>query len=106
MPVLQREYKDRLYVVNTETDMIDFMHPQVNKARAVQALAQRLGIAREEIIAFCDGNNDVPLLEWAGMSVAMAHGRESARRAAKKVSPPGEPGTAVARALAEFFGQG
>jgi hydroxymethylpyrimidine pyrophosphatase-like HAD family hydrolase len=37
------------------------------------------------------------------MSVAMAHGRESARKAAKKVSPPGPPETAVARSLEEFF---
>jgi hydroxymethylpyrimidine pyrophosphatase-like HAD family hydrolase len=69
----------------------------------LEVLACRLGIPREEVIAFGDGNNDVPLLEWAGMSVAMAHGREGARRAAKKVSPPGDPGTAVARALGAFY---
>jgi hydroxymethylpyrimidine pyrophosphatase-like HAD family hydrolase len=66
-------------------------------------LAERLKIPREEIIAFGDGNNDVPLLEWAGMSVAMDHGREAARRAGKKISPPGDPATAVARALQTFF---
>lgn len=102
-PEMQEEYRGRLYVVNTELDMIDFMNVKVNKATAVQALAQRLGIAREEVIAFGDGNNDVPLLEWAGMSVAMAHGREAARCAGKKISPPGDPRTAVARSLAEFF---
>jgi hypothetical protein len=69
----------------------------------VEALAGRLGIPREEIIAFGDGNDDVPLLEWAGMSVAMAHGREAARRAAKKISPPGDPATPVVRSLSDFF---
>jgi Cof subfamily protein (haloacid dehalogenase superfamily) len=103
MPRVQEEYRGRLYVVNTEREMIDFLSPKVNKALAVEALARRLYIPREEILAFGDGNNDVPLLEWAGMSVAMAHGREAARRAAKKISPPGDPGTAVARSLETFF---
>jgi Cof subfamily protein (haloacid dehalogenase superfamily) len=102
-PHMQEEYRGRLYVVNTEHEMLEFLNPQVNKALAVQVLARRLDIPREQIIAFGDGNNDVPLLEWAGMSVAMAHGRESARRAGKKISPPGDPGTAVARSLEAFF---
>jgi Cof subfamily protein (haloacid dehalogenase superfamily) len=104
-PQMQEEYRGRLYVVNTEHEMLEFLNPNVNKALAVQALARRLNVPREQIIAFGDGNNDVPLLEWAGMSVAMAHGRESARHAAKKISPPGDPATAVARSLELFFPQ-
>jgi Cof subfamily protein (haloacid dehalogenase superfamily) len=96
---LQQEFHGRLYVVNTEHEMLEFLHPETNKALATQALAAKLGIPREAVLAFGDGNNDVPLLRWAGMSVAMAHGRESARRAAKRVSPNGARETAVARAL-------
>jgi Cof subfamily protein (haloacid dehalogenase superfamily) len=102
-PRMQEEYRNRLYVVNTEREMIEFLNLNTNKALAVEVLARRLNIPREEIIAFGDGNNDVPLLEWAGMSIAMAHGREAARRAAKKISPPGDPATAVARALSAFY---
>jgi Cof subfamily protein (haloacid dehalogenase superfamily) len=102
-PELQREFADRLYVVNTEHEMLEFLHPAANKARATQALAARLGIERECVLAFGDGNNDVPLLEWAGMSVAMAHGRESAKSAAKTISPAGPPETAVARSLEMIF---
>jgi len=103
MPKVQEEYRNRLYIVNTEHEMLEFLNPKVNKALAVEVLAKRLNIRQEEIIAFGDGNNDVPLLAWAGMSVAMAHGREAARQAAKKISPPGDPGTAVARSLETFY---
>jgi hypothetical protein len=102
-PRMQEEYRDRLYVVHTEHEMLEFLNFNANKALAVEALAIRLDIPRDQIIAFGDGNNDVPLLKWAGMSVAMAHGRESARMAAMKISPPGDPATAVARALETFF---
>ncbi len=100
---LQSEYQGRIYVVNTEYEMVDFLNTEANKARATQELVAKLGLGREQVIAFGDGNNDVPLLSWAGMSVAMAHGRESARKAAKKISPPGPPETAVARSLAELL---
>jgi Cof subfamily protein (haloacid dehalogenase superfamily) len=102
-PRMEEEYRNRLYVVNTEREMIEFLNLNANKALAVEVLAGRLNIPREQIIAFGDGNNDVPLLEWAGMSIAMAHGRETARRAAKKISPPGDPATAVARSLSTFY---
>ena len=102
-PRMQEEYRNRLYVVNTEREMIEFLNPNTNKALAVEVLAGRLNIPREQILAFGDGNNDVPLLEWAGISVAMAHGDEAARHAGKKISPPGDPATAVARSLSTFF---
>ena len=103
-PELQREFQDRLYVVNTEHEMIEFLNPRTNKALAAEALSKKLRIDRQDVLAFGDGNNDVPLLQWAGMSVAMAHGRETAKRAAKRISPEGPAGTAVARALEALKG--
>jgi Cof subfamily protein (haloacid dehalogenase superfamily) len=102
-PRMQEEYRDRLYIVHTEPEMLEFLNPNTNKALAVEVLAKRLDISREQIIAFGDGNNDVPMLKWAGMSIAMAHGREAARQAAKTISPPGDPATAVARSLEPYF---
>jgi Cof subfamily protein (haloacid dehalogenase superfamily) len=102
-PELQREFRDRLYVVNTEHEMLEFLNPRANKALAAQALAKKLHLEQRCVLAFGDGNNDVPLLEWAGMSVAMAHGRESAKQAAKRISPEGPAGTAVARALKDLL---
>lgn len=67
-------------------------------------VAEKLGIAREEVVAFGDGNNDVPVLEWAGFSVAMDHGREAARRVATKVTPLGPPNEAFARAVEIVLG--
>ncbi len=96
---MEREFKGRLYVVSTEYEMLEFLNPYANKAHAAQVLTGKFGVGPEQVIAFGDGNNDVPILQWAGMSVAMDHGRESAKRAAKMVSPPGPPETAVARAI-------
>ena len=55
------------------------------------------------MIAFGDGNNDVPLLSWAGLGVAMPNGRPAAKAAAKRVAPVGDPETSLSRAVLELL---
>jgi Cof subfamily protein (haloacid dehalogenase superfamily) len=98
-PEAKRRFGSEMYVVRTDNEILEIAAPATNKAVGAQAVAKALGIDRRNVIAFGDGNNDVELLKWAGLSVAMDHGRESARKAAKLVSPPGSQGTAFARAV-------
>ncbi|CAN5520506.1 Cof-type HAD-IIB family hydrolase [soil metagenome] len=99
-PGLIAEFENRLYVVATEPELLEFLNPGINKATGAEILARHLGIAREETLAFGDGNNDVELLHWAGLSVAMRHGRDSAKQAATLISPAdATPATAFARSV-------
>ena len=95
----EQKFGSAMYVVRTADEMLELAAPETNKALGAQAVARTLGIDRQNVIAFGDGNNDVELLSWAGCSVAMNHGRERARRAAKLTSLPGSPETAFARAV-------
>jgi len=103
LPVLKAEFAGRLNVLITNPELLEFFSPVANKAIGAQTLAQKLSIAPEETLAFGDGNNDVELLRWAGLSVAMAHGRETAHQAARHISPPGPPESAFARAVELSF---
>ena len=96
---VERRFGSELYVVRTENEILEVAAPDINKAVGAQAVATMLGVTSQDVVAFGDGNNDVELLEWAGLSVAMHHGRENARKAAKLISPPGLQGTAFARAV-------
>ncbi len=96
---LKVELRGRYDLVITEGEILEFLAPGANKAVGAAALAERLALLPENALAFGDGHNDVELLEWAGVSVAMNHGRESARQAARFVSPPGPPESAFARAV-------
>lgn len=51
---------------------LELMPAGVNKGMAVAALAQRLGIGPESVMALGDYDNDVSMLSYAGVSVAMA----------------------------------
>ena len=59
----------------------------VDKGRSLARLAEHLGIAREEVMAFGDGQNDAPMLAWAGTGVAMANSCPEALRAADRIAP-------------------
>ncbi len=98
-PAMQAEFAGRLNVLITNPELLEFFSPTANKAAGAQALISRLGLAPAQTLAFGDGNNDVELLQWAGLSVAMHHGRPAAHRAARFVSPPGPPESAFARAV-------
>jgi Cof subfamily protein (haloacid dehalogenase superfamily) len=62
--------------------------PKVFKSDALAWLAGQLGVAREEVMAAGDGENDVDMLAWAGLGVAMGDGVPRARAAAGVIAPP------------------
>lgn len=69
----------------------------VNKAVGMQAAIARLGIRREDTIAFGDNLNDLEMIEFAGVGVAMATGLPEVIAAADLVTPgPDEDGIATA----------
>jgi len=41
------------------------------KGRALESIAARLGVPRSEVVAFGDGENDLSMLEWAGVAVGV-----------------------------------
>ena len=99
-PEVNARYRGRMETLISEPEYIEFMADGVTKAAGIAAVAERYGIDRSEVLAFGDGNNDVSMLAWAGLGIAMSEGKESAKAAADHVSPPGNPETSFARAVA------
>jgi hydroxymethylpyrimidine pyrophosphatase-like HAD family hydrolase len=95
-----------LQVVQTGARFLEFMPKATTKAFGLSALARYLGVRPSETLAFGDGDNDVPMFQWAGLSVAMPHGWPAALRAASKIAPDGPPETALARAIHWLFSEG
>lgn len=52
---------------------IEIAAPGVSKALALEVLASRWGIRPADVVAFGDMPNDLPMLSWAGTSVAPAN---------------------------------
>jgi Cof subfamily protein (haloacid dehalogenase superfamily) len=85
--------------VRTHERILEFMPANVSKGSALATLAGSLGIDGSEAVVFGDGENDIPMFDWAGVSVAMPHGWAAAIRHATWVAPNGPVETALARGV-------
>ena len=103
-PEIAERYRGKVDVLSTESENLEFMPRGINKAAALEKVARDFGVPREQVLAFGDAENDLQMLAWAGMGVAMRHGNPVAIAAARMVSPPGPPETAFARAVEVLFG--
>lgn len=61
-------------VVSSGQDNFEVVNAGVGKGAALKFLAERLGIRREETMAIGDNENDISMLEYAGLSIVMENG--------------------------------
>jgi Cof subfamily protein (haloacid dehalogenase superfamily) len=68
--------------------LVEISAAGVTKASALVGLCAELGVAASDVVAFGDMPNDIPMLEWAGTSYAVANAHESVLAIADHVAPP------------------
>lgn len=85
---LRKETWDRLKalglasVTAATTKNIEITSLFATKAKALEKLCKVLGFTRENVLAMGDGDNDMPMIEFAGIGVAMANGEDHIKEAA------------------------
>jgi Cof subfamily protein (haloacid dehalogenase superfamily) len=99
-PQIRGRFHERFEITITDDFFIEFTSPLATKATGVAAVARYHKIDPIQVLTFGDGNNDVSMLAWAGMGVAMSHASPAARVAARLIAPPGNPDSSLARAVA------
>lgn len=66
--------------------MYDVMKAGRSKAAGIEEIREKLGVKQEEIICFGDGLNDLEMIEYAGLGVAMGDAREELKEIADHVT--------------------
>jgi Cof subfamily protein (haloacid dehalogenase superfamily) len=84
---LKSRYEGRLYISKSLPDFLELASPEVTKGTGLAFVADHLGFAAERTVAFGDGENDVELLEWAGVGIAVANAHERVLAVADLVCP-------------------
>ncbi|MFS2221494.1 sugar-phosphatase [Pantoea sp. B65] len=67
------EAYEKYTIMKSAPYYLEILNKQVNKGAGVKALADQLGLAREEVMAIGDQENDLAMLEFAGTGVAMGN---------------------------------
>jgi haloacid dehalogenase-like hydrolase len=62
------------------------MSATISKGAALEALRLELGIPADATLAVGDGDNDLEMLRWAALGVAMGHAPDSVKAAAREVT--------------------
>ena len=71
---------------------LDIIQDGIHKAWALQELLKRWNIKSDEIMAFGDSENDVEMLELAGIAYAMENADEKAKAVATDIAPANSQG--------------
>ena len=83
---LKGRFGDLTYATTSKPYFLEFVHHQVSKGQAIKVLCQHLGLTLDQVIACGDGNNDLTMIETAGLGVAMANATPLLKEAADHIT--------------------
>ena len=83
-------FEGRLSMMFTANFYYEFTAMNVNKGRSLALAMERLGIKPEECIAFGDAQNDISMLEFAGIGVAMGNAQKAVLEMADEITDDNE----------------
>jgi Cof subfamily protein (haloacid dehalogenase superfamily) len=86
--LLSKEFSKELAVTRTLSTLVEMTQLETSKGTALQFLAQYLDIPISQTMAIGDEENDVSMLEVAGLGVAVGNASPEAKAAADVIAPP------------------
>jgi len=90
LPQVQRRIADflpaGLTVVQTAPFYLEVIPRRIHKGQGIGDVCRALGISPAEVIAFGDAENDIPMLQAAGVGVAMGNAADAVKAAADHVT--------------------
>lgn len=100
-PLLAERYRGQLEVFRSKPQYLEFTGAGVSKGAALRELAEYYHLDCTEVMAIGDSFNDIPMLEYAGVGVAVANAPAEVRRHADWVTLSNEE-AGVAEAIRQF----
>lgn len=83
---MSEPFNGKLNSMFTASIYYEFTALGIDKAHALDTVLKPLGIHRDEVISFGDGHNDISIINYAGIGVAMANAVEDLKQAANEIT--------------------
>lgn len=81
---------DKYTIVRSAPFFLEFINKKVNKGFGVEILAKSLGINQEEVICMGDAGNDMHMIKYAGLGVAMGNAFPELKEVANYITKTNE----------------
>ena len=105
LPVLRRQYEGKLSFSTSKPQFLEVNNIRSGKANAITYLAKQMGIAWDEIITIGDGRIDIPMLQKAGLGIAVGNAIDEVKNAADEITDTNDD-NGVAKAIYKFILKG
>ena len=69
--ILKTNYKTDIYATRSLSNFCEILNIEAGKDKALKWICSQMGFSRKDVIAFGNGFNDIEMLTWAGLGVAM-----------------------------------
>ena len=79
---IRKHLPENLYLCLSKDGLAQVMHKEATKAKAIAKLAKIWNIEQSQIVAFGDDLNDIDMLEYAGIGIAMENALDEVKAAA------------------------
>lgn len=83
---MMEPFKESLNCMFTADFYFEFTAEGIDKAKALDTVLIPMGYKKEEMIAFGDGHNDISMVKYAGIGVAMDNAVQELKNAADEVT--------------------
>ena len=80
--ILSKKYQDKLGIFKSEPFFLEIVPQGIDKAMSIDRLLKKIGLSTDECIACGDGFNDISMIKYAGMGVAMENASDTVKNAA------------------------
>ncbi len=84
--ILSEKYKNKLGIFKSEPFFLEIVPQGIDKASSIDRLLKTIGMKTEECIACGDGFNDISMLRYAGLGVAMENAADTVKNAADYIT--------------------
>ncbi|URZ02265.1 Cof-type HAD-IIB family hydrolase [Clostridium felsineum] len=83
---ISEHHFNELNVYNSKPTYLEIMPQSASKTSAIEILSRKFGIERSEIIAIGDNYNDISMIEFAGIGIAMGNAPSEVKQCADEIT--------------------
>jgi Cof subfamily protein (haloacid dehalogenase superfamily) len=98
----RQRFGGRLSISTSRPTFLEIVDPSVSKGEALEDLAKRLGVSREQVMAIGDGRIDKSMIEYAGLGIAVENAAAEVKAAADYITASNDE-DGVALAIEKFI---
>lgn len=99
---MYEKLKDRMGVFRSEPYFLELVPKGIDKAQSLSVLLEEIGMTKGEMIAIGDGFNDLSMIQYAGLGIAMKNAQDVVKQAADFITLSNDE-DGVAYAVKKFY---